>query len=350
MEQRIKSDSNVELLKEYNKAKKELNQIYDYITNGIILRSRTTWYEEEEKSSSYFLRLEKRNKSKSHIRKLILDENDTSEETDDLVILRELKSFYSSLYRKRSLKTEDECMEYLRNINIPKLQDNDIERCEGKLTLKECWEALNSMKNNKSPGNDGFTKEFYACFFGDLGSILVKTLNYSYDEGELSSSQKQAVITLIEKKDKDKRYIRNWRPISLLNVDLKIASKALALRIKPILKNVICHDQTAYIKDRYIGESIRLVQDIIEYVDREEEEGILFSTDIEKAFDSVNHNSIFATLEKFGFGFEFIQWVKTLLRNGQSCVMNNGKSTRYFKVILSLHICLSWPLKYYFFE
>ena len=99
------------------------------------------------------------------------------------------------------------------------------------------------------------------CFFRDLGSILVKTFNYSYDEGELSS-QKQAVITFIEKKDKDKRYIKNWRPISLLNVDLKIASKALALRIKPVLNNVICDDQTAYIKDRYIGESIRLVQDM----------------------------------------------------------------------------------------
>ena len=282
MEQHIKSDSNVALLKEYNKAKKELDQTYDYITNGIILCSRTTWYEEGEKSSSYFLRLEKRNNSKSHILKLILDENDTSEETDDLVILRELKSFYPSLYRKRSLKTEDECMEYLGKINIPKLQDNDIKCCEGKLTLKECWEALNSMKNNKSPENDGFTKEFYVCFFEDLGSILVETLNYPYDEGELSSSQKQAVITLIEKKDKDKRYIRNWRPISLLNVDLIIASKAFALRIKPVLKNVICHDQTAYIKDRYIGESIRLVQDIIEYVNREEEEAIFFSSDIEK--------------------------------------------------------------------
>ena len=133
-------------------------------------------------------------------------------------------------------------MEYLGNINTSKLQDNDIEHCEVKLTLKECWEVLNSMKNNKSPGNDGFTKEFYVCFLGDLGSILVKTSNYSYDEGELSSSQK--------------------RPF---NVDLKIASKALALRIKPVLKNVICHE-------------VRV------------------------------------------------------------------------KVILSLHICLSWPLKYYFFK
>ena len=94
-------------------------------------------------------------------------------------------------------------MEYLKHINTPKLQDNDIRHCEGKLTPKECWEALNSRKNNKSLGNDGFTKEFYVCFFRDLGSILVKTLNYSYDEGELSSSQKQSVITLTEKKNKD---------------------------------------------------------------------------------------------------------------------------------------------------
>ena len=96
------------------KPKQELDQIYDHITNGIILRSCTTWYEEGEKSSSYFLRLEKRIKSKSHIRKLILNDNNTSEETDDLVILRELKNFYSSLYKKISLKTEDECMEYLK--------------------------------------------------------------------------------------------------------------------------------------------------------------------------------------------------------------------------------------------
>ena len=60
----------------------------------------------------------------------------TSEETDDLVILKELKNFYSSLYKKRSLKTEDECMDYLKNITSPKLQDNDTGCCEGKLTLK----------------------------------------------------------------------------------------------------------------------------------------------------------------------------------------------------------------------
>ena len=85
---------------------------------------------------------------------------------------------------------------------------------------------------------------------------------------------------------------------------------------------MICLDQTAYIKDKYTEESMRLMQDIIEYVYREAEEAILFSTDTEKAFDSINHNFVFATLEKFCFSPE---WVR-MLKNGQRCAMNNGKS------------------------
>ena len=212
-------------------------------------------------------------------------------------------------------------MQYLQNINTPKLSDPDIEKCEGKLTLKEAWDALLSMANNKSPGNDGFTKEFYVCFWGVLGSFFVHTLNFCHEVGELTSSQRQAVISLIEKKDKDKRYIKNWRPMSLLNVDLKI---------KKVIGSVILYDQTAYVKGRYIGESIRFIQDTIEYADEMDEEGILFSSDIEKAFDSVDHTFIFTTLKKFGFGPDFIQWVKTLLNRPESCVMNNGKSTGYF--------------------
>ena len=73
-------------------------------------------------------------------------------------------------------------------------------------------------------------------------------------KGFLSTSQRQAIIKLIEKKDKDKRLIKNWRPISLLNVDLKIASKALAKRIKEVLPSILSAEQTAYVKNRFIGE------------------------------------------------------------------------------------------------
>ena len=74
------------------------------------------------------------------------------------------------------------------------------------------------------------------------------SLNYSYDHGELSNSQKRAIITLIEKKDKDRRDISNWRPISLINVDENIGSKAIAKRLDDVLPSIIHHNQCAHVK------------------------------------------------------------------------------------------------------
>ena len=101
---------------------------------------------------------------------------------------------------------------------------------EGKLTIDECFKSLNSFGNNKSPGNDGLTAEFYKAFWNVVGDLMVCSLNYAYDHGELSNTQKQAIITLLEKKDRDKRDVSNWRPISLINVDVKIGSKAIFLQ------------------------------------------------------------------------------------------------------------------------
>ena len=71
------------------------------------------------------------------------------------------------------MKTEAECSEYLNSIKIPCLTDSDTKSCEERLTVKECWDALRSMKNNKSPGNDGITKEFLEYFFEKLETFLV---------------------------------------------------------------------------------------------------------------------------------------------------------------------------------
>ena len=84
---------------------------------------------------------------------------------------------------------------------------------------------------------------------------------------QLSTSQRQAVIILIEKKDKDKRMIKNWRTISLINIGAKIASKAPALRMQKVLAGSINNDQTAYVRGRYIGESIRIVSDILDFTE-----------------------------------------------------------------------------------
>ena len=141
------------------------------------------------------------------------------------------------------------------------------------------------MQNNKSPGNDGLTKEFFVTFWEDIKDAFLNSCRTAKLKNKLSTSQRQAVIKLIEKKDKDKRFIKNWRPISLLNVDYKIISKALTSRLKKVLPDLISLQQTAYVGNRFIGESSRLIADIIEITDVLNKEGILVTMDIEKAFD-----------------------------------------------------------------
>ena len=261
LEIKISTNSNEELLGQYYKAKNELEALYDYITEGVILCSKTDWYEHGEKSSKYFLNLEERNKSKSHMRNILTSSSqETSNQTE---ILYNIRSYYSSLYKRRSNKSESDCLSYLTNLNLSKLSEDQQNLCEGKLRRRECWEALLSMGSNKSPGSDGLSKEFYICFFDEIITHLLDALNLAFDQGQLSNFQRQAMITSIEKKSKDKRYLKNWRPISLINVDAKIASKALAFRIRKVITNLIHSDQTAYVKGGYIRESVLLSSDIL---------------------------------------------------------------------------------------
>ena len=140
------------------------------------------------------------------------------------------------------------------------------------------------------------------------------------------------MIKLIEKKGRDKRFIKNWRSISLLNLDTKLISKVFSELIKNVLPSIISENQTTYIKNRFISEGGRLIDDLLEFSNTFKKEGFLVTIDIEKAFDSVNHNFLIATLEKFGFGKTFIQWSKILLKNQESCIINAGKTSKYFKL------------------
>ena len=119
--------------------KVELDQLYNYITEGNILRAKCDWYEHDEKSSKYFLKPERCNKAKSSITSLYHYNNPSDPLTESEAILNELKSFYQNLYTRRSCKTENECFTYLKYLNTPQLTEDESNLCESSLTLQECY-------------------------------------------------------------------------------------------------------------------------------------------------------------------------------------------------------------------
>ena len=177
---------------------------------------------------------------------------------------------------KEKLSILEECIQsFLDKVSLPKLNENQTLKCEGAITECELLKALSSIDNDKSPRNAYITKEFSIQFWDVVKEPLCASIQQSFIEGELSTSQKQATTKLIEKKDRDKRFVKNWRPISLLNVDIKLISKVLASRLKSVISTIVNENQVAHVNNRFISESGRLISDVLEINHSLDTEGIL---------------------------------------------------------------------------
>ena len=161
---------------------------------------------------------------------------------------------------------------------------------------------------------------------------LVYCFNYAYKKGEMSVSQRRGVIALVPKEDSNLLSLSNWRPITLLNLDYKTASKVIAKRMEKVLSVLINPDQTGFVKGRYMGQNIRLVNDILEQTKLESIPGILLQLDFCKAFDTIEWSFIYKVIALLNFGGSMQRWISTFYSNSESAVLNNGFCTNYFKL------------------
>ena len=277
-----------------------------------------------------FFNLEKRNYKKKTISELRLQDDSTTNNGN--VILDQIETYFTNLYTSDYTYSNEEWDSFTLNLKIPKLSDEDRDNLEGPLTYDECKKVLETFQTDKALGEDGFTAEFYKYFFELLGNDLIASFNEAQVKGELSISQRRGVITLTPKEDGSLLLdLSNWRPITLLNVDYKIAAKAIAKRLEQVLPDLIHPDQTGFVKGRYIGENIRLITDVMEATKTHNLTGILTSLDFRKAFDSLEWPFIMKTLDSFNFGGDIKSWVNTFYLNIESTVINNGFRTNWFK-------------------
>ncbi|GFR85401.1 LINE-1 reverse transcriptase homolog [Elysia marginata] len=182
--------------------KESLENIRKKYMEGVLIRSKARWIEQREKASSYFCRLEKRNFQSKRMTSLTKD--DQTEITDPKYIVTKVKNFYSSLYQAKETTDIDRELQNLIQ-NLPKLTEDEAIKLNGEMTLKKATIALKNMKNNKSPGADGFTVEFYKFFWRDLGDFVLKSINESYRKGCMSVTQREGLIILIPKGDKSRK-------------------------------------------------------------------------------------------------------------------------------------------------
>lgn len=308
--------------------KRELAEIKIQQANAIIFRAKARWAMAGEKPSAYFLGLEKKQRKTNVITAIRDDQGNIITEHKD--ILAAQKSFFENIYTEPedSLNPLDTLP--ITDEDVPKLSEGHKKMLDLPFSPREFYSALKDLGRNKLPGSDGITREFYLKFWHILGDPFFESMSYSIANGTLSNEQRSGIISLIPKRGGDRLQLGNWRPITLLNNDFKIFSKALSKRIQPYMKDIINDNQTGFIRGRTIGTNIINTQTVIDHADVTGHSGFLLAVDYAKAFDSIRWSLLYKALELFGFGEFCINAIKLLFKDVKTTIYNNGFSSGYF--------------------
>ena len=298
------------------KRDKMLDTVGEFICN----RLKSKWYQEGEKGTKYFLNMQKARGKKLDLQ--VLTENSALIEDPD-EIDKMVETFYKNLYEKGDSKINNigNLPSFLSNLEKPSTANIiDINK---PLTLSDLRSTLDTCKDS-SPGPDGIPYSLIKFTWPLFGPMLLDSWNYAIQTGSLTHSHEDSYLKLLPKEGKDLKQLKNWRPITLSNCDIKIITKSLANTLSRNLTRVISESQTAYMKDRQITDNLHIIQYAIEKSSDLDIPSMIVSLDAEKAFDSVEHWYIREVLKYLGLE-SFVNIFNLLYSNQKVSIHINSR-------------------------
>ena len=321
------NETQLELLKDNKHA---LDILLAENIHGVIFRSRCKWYEEGEKNTKYFYLLEKAKYGAKTCNVLINDEGVTISEQKDILSMQQ--HFYQQLYT-----ADSSVVFHMSSKPEYKVPDEMRADQDSDFTITEIALAVKQMKNGKCPGPDGIPIDFYKMFWPFLSPMIMRLIEEVYSSKCLHVTASWGILNLIPKKNKDSRFLKNLRPITLLNADYKIIEKVIVNRMLPALDIIINNDQRGFLPGRRITTNIRKIFDIILIAAQDEIPGIILQIDFAKAFDRVEMCAIKGSLQYFGFAQHLITWMEILYKDFYVRVQNNGYMSEKIHIQRSVH-------------
>jgi hypothetical protein len=243
-------------------------------------------------------------------------------------LLRHAVSFYKTLFGKEEdngVSVGDDFWE-----DHEKVSEEENAMLEAPFSETEVKEVVFGSYAEGAPGPDGFSFLFYQVFWDIIKNDLMQLVN-SFEKNLLNLDRLNfAMITLLPK-EPDARNLKKYRPISLLNCSFKIFGKLLNNRLIKVANRLIASNQIAFIKGRYILESVVAAHEIVHEVHRKNESGIILKLDYEKAYDRVSWNFLEEMLTKRGFGAKWRGWISKVVQGGSICIRINDENSAFFK-------------------
>ena len=295
----------------------------------LIVVTRSEKYEMDEKGTKYFHEKLKNASIASNIYKIEREEDGKVTETPT-EIAEEVKRFWGNIAKRRKEPRDIDLAhknkltwQFLKG--LPQLADYQKQMCEKDITLEEAEDIIMKLPEGKSPGNDGLPYLFYKTYWNKVGDLWLNMVNDSLKNGVFPKTTKTSVLKLLHKRGKNPLKTASWRPICLLNSCYKIYASVIANRLYQVTQDLISDKQTAFTKGRKIDDNNLSIDIVIQEMVKKGK-GCVITVDFYKAFDSLDHDFIWKTLEAYGFPKRLVDFIKLAYNKTEVAVFNQGRS------------------------
>ncbi|XP_063819080.1 uncharacterized protein LOC135057111 [Pseudophryne corroboree] len=295
--------SNKKIYRDLLRVRDEMNKLALTEVHKNLFRLRQKFYTQGDKVGIMLARKLRGKIAKERVKSIVTFNN--VKISDQLDIANFFATYYSSLYNLKDdvsipQPTPANIAAFLKDINLPSIDSLTLQTLNQPWTSKEITQAIDSLPLDKAPGPDGFINKFYKCFKDAITPVLEGVYNHASSVGNFPVEMLEARVAAFPKPGKNPAMMPNYRPIALLNTDLKIYAKLVANRLNPLLPLLIHCDQVGFIPGRQAPDNTRRVIDVLDAFSPSDSPLLLLSLDAEKAFDRLHWGYLQAVLCKFG--------------------------------------------------
>nr|GEY76426.1 RNA-directed DNA polymerase, eukaryota [Tanacetum cinerariifolium] len=291
---------------------KQMHDIKSIVAREQIQKAKIQWAVEGDENSNFFHGVVNRKRVQLSVKGVMID-GEWVDEPDR--VKEEFRSHFANMFQD---KGSSHCR---LNFRFPSLLSADqISDLEKPMSYDEIHKAVWSCGENKSPGPDGFTFEFFRKFWDSIGPDMCVAVEWFFMHNSFAKGCNASFITLISKMQ-DPKIVSDFRPISLIGSLYKVVTKILAICLSSVISDLISVVQTTFLPNRQILDGPFIINELLSWCRHKKQQAMVFKVDFAKAYDSVWWDYLDDVLSSFGFGVKWRSWIKGSLTSDMASVL-----------------------------
>ncbi|KAF0684330.1 Aste57867_23686 [Aphanomyces stellatus] len=252
--------------------------------------------------------------------------------TSQVEISNTLSDYYTALYDQSEPLIDSDVEQYLKPLIKNKLSPTQKLFLAAPILAREFYDAIQHTKNDSTPGPNSLPYEILKLFPSNWAKAFELLFQYQlHSHPNLTPGQLTSLLVLLYKKS-DRHLPQNYRPISLLNIDVKILTMVLAHRTQNVIQSIIHPDQQGFIRGRSIQTNLLRLEDLQHFMRQKSRQSVVALLDFEKAFDRVNHKCLLTVLRCFDFPQTFIKAISNIYSKRKGRLIVNGHLSKPFAI------------------